>query len=114
MRRFAKAGRRRIPGQMNKTEEAYSLILEAKKRNGDIREYAYESLTLKLAKDTRLTVDFMVIASDDTLEMHEVKGGFVREDAWMKLKIAAQLFPFRFRLAQFKNKSWTISEVEAA
>jgi hypothetical protein len=114
VKRYARASKRRIPGQMNKTEEAYSIILEAKKRNGEIREYAYESLTLKLAKDTRLTVDFMVIASDDTLEMHEVKGGFVREDAWMKLKIAAQLFPFRFRLAQYKSKSWTIADVEAS
>lgn len=114
MRRYARVQKRRIPGQMNKTEEAYSHILEAKKRNGEIRDYAYESLTLKLAKDTRLTVDFMVISKDDELELHEVKGGFVREDAWMKLKIAASLFPFRFRLAQYKAKSWTISDVEAA
>lgn len=111
---YAKATKRRIPGQMNKTEQAYSLILEARKRNGEIRDWRYEELTLKLAKDTRLTVDFMVIAADDTIEMHEIKGSFVREDAWAKLKIAATLFPFRFLLAQYKAKTWTISEVEAA
>lgn len=61
----------------------------------------------------RLTPDFLVINSIGEVEMHECKGGFIREDAAIKLKVAASTFPFRFKLAQKKGKNWTITEVAA-
>jgi hypothetical protein len=117
IRRFRGYGRaiksRRVPGVMNKTEEAYSLILEAQKRNGGIHEYFYEKMTLKLANDCRFTPDFMVINREEEIEFHEVKGGLIREDAAIKLKVAASTFPFRFKLCQLKAKNWTIKEIVA-
>ncbi len=98
---------------MNKTEAAYAVVLEARKRSGEIREYHYESLTVKLADGVRYTPDFYVILADDSLELHEVKGGFVRDDARIKLRVAARHTPFTYILAQYKNKAtgWTIKRV---
>ena len=89
---------------MNKTEAEYAGMLEARKERGDISWYAFEAITLKLADNTRYTPDFMVMLADGVLEIHETKGGFIREDGWLKLKIAAGLFPFRFFLCQKQAK----------
>lgn len=92
--RYAR-GRRRPPGEMNKTETAYAAHLEAKKNAGMIHWYAFEAMKLKLADNTTYTPDFAVLADDDVLEFHEVKG-FWEDDARVKIKVAAALFPFRF------------------
>lgn len=102
----------RTPGAMNKTEAAYAAILELRKRAGEIREYKYESVTFKLAPDTRYTPDFYVVF-EDRIELHEVKGGLVREDAWIKFKLAVELFPeYGWKFCQYKNKAtgWNIKE----
>lgn len=92
---------------MNKTEQEYGTILRARQLTGDILWYVYEGVTLKLADDTRYTPDFFVMLADGILEAHEVKGGYIREDAWQKLKIAASLFPFVFRLCQKTGDGWS-------
>jgi len=92
-------GKPHVPGQMNKLEKAYGLHLEAEKQEGRVLWYAFERVTLKLATDTRYTPDFMVMLASGELECHEVKG-FMRDDAFVKLKVAAQSFPFVFRLAK--------------
>jgi hypothetical protein len=91
---------------MNKTELAYSLVLDEMKRNGDIESWRFEAIRLKLAEKTHLTVDFYVIRSDGLVEFHEVKacrsdGKFlVEDDARVKLKVAAELYPeFAFLMA---------------
>lgn len=81
---------------MNKTEARRAMELEALKRSGQIAGWWYEKLTLKLADDTRFTPDFMVLHNDGMIELQETKGGFIREDAHVKIKIAAAMFPFRF------------------
>jgi hypothetical protein len=51
-----------------------------------------------MGDDCRYTPDFMVIAEDDVVEFHEVKGGFWRDDAKVKIRVAAELYPmFRFK-----------------
>lgn len=97
---------RHQPGVMNKTELAYSLVLDEMKRNGDIESWRFEAIRLKLAEKTHLTVDFYVIRSDGLVEFHEVKacrsdGKFlVEDDARVKLKVAAELYPeFAFLMA---------------
>ena len=39
--------------------------------------------------------DFAVLPADGVLEIHEVKG-FWQDDARVKIKVAASLYPFRF------------------
>jgi hypothetical protein len=87
------------PGDMNRTEAAYAQTLEARKQAGEVVWWEYEGITLKLADDTRYTPDFAVMLANGEMEMHETKG-FLREDAWIKLKVAARQFPFRFWLVK--------------
>ena len=103
---------------MNKLEARYALYLEAQKSVQQIAAYQYENVTLKLANDVRYTPDFLVVARDEEgyarIEFHEVKGGFMRDDARVKLRVAARQFPmFTFRLCRYDAKrGWTITEVE--
>lgn len=100
---------------MNKTEAEYAQMLEARRVSGEILWWAYEAMTLKLADNTRYTPDFLLMLADGSLEVHETKGGFIREDGWLKLKVAAGMFPFRFFLCQKQAKKagggWTIRRV---
>ncbi|WP_201829625.1 DUF1064 domain-containing protein [Microvirga zambiensis] len=86
-------------GQMNKTEAAYASHLEMRRIASEIAWYKFEGLKLRLADNTFLTVDFAVMLADGTLEMHEVKG-FWTDDARVKTKVAADLYPFRFIAVQ--------------
>ncbi len=116
MRRPAK-GRtaRRDAGTMNGLEKRYAGdILAIRKAAGEIADWWYESVTLKLAPDTRYTPDFMVQLADGTLEFHECKG-FMEDHAAVKLKVAATLFPHKFvlvrRLTKKQGGGWDIKEV---
>ncbi len=94
-------------GERNKTEAAYEQYLELQKRGGAILWYRFEGIKLRLADNTFYTPDFVVIKSDGMIEMHEVKG-FWRDDARVKIKVAAEMFPFTF-LAIKKNKGgWEV------
>jgi hypothetical protein len=85
---------------MNKTERTYALGLEAARRGGGIVCWMYERFTLKLADDTRYTPDFFVLFPDGGARFVETKG-FMRDDARVKLRVAATQFPmFQFRLWQ--------------
>jgi hypothetical protein len=97
---------------MNRTEAAYALVLEARKRAGELRGYWYEGVTLKLAHDCRLTVDFFVVLADSTAELHEVKG-HMRGDADVKLRVAARLYPFPIRVVRRQGQGWSVTEVAA-
>lgn len=90
-------------GTMNKTEQAYADHLEWLRRMGEVQWFAFEAMTLKLADDTRYTPDFIVMAACGQLEAHEVKG-FWKDDARVKIKVAAEKFPFRFIAVKAKAK----------
>ena len=81
---------------MNKAEGAYAAYLELLKAAGEVLWYRFEGLKLRLADNTFYTPDFAVLAADGVLECHEVKG-FWMDDARAKIKIAAEMYPFRFR-----------------
>jgi hypothetical protein len=92
---FLALGRLKV-GAMNKTEAAYERDLRDAQALGDILWYRFEGLKLRLADNTFYTPDFAVLASDNVMECHEVKG-FWRDDARAKIKIAAEMYPFRFK-----------------
>lgn len=90
-------------GAMNKTEQSYSLYLENLKSAGEIAWYKFEGVKLRLADNTFYTPDFAVMGMNGSIEMHEVKG-FWQDDARVKIKVAADLYPFRFIAATVKAK----------
>lgn len=93
--------------KMNKTEQRYvNEVLDPKKYNKEIREWKFEPFNIRLADRTFYRVDFLVISN--VIEFHEVKGGFVRDDAIVKWKVAADQFPwFKWVLAKYKQ-DWQI------
>jgi hypothetical protein len=91
----------RIPQpRMNKTEALFSVTA----LHG--RSHGFEEITLRLGDDCRYTPDFWAIGADDVLEFHEVKG-FWRDDAKVKIRVAAEKFPqFRFFAWRHIKGTW--------
>ena len=100
------------PERMNKTEAAYAQVLEARRRRGDVREYHYEAQTMKLADDTRYTPDFLVVLASGHVELHEVKG-YWRDDAKVKAKVCARMYPYPVRVARLVKGAWIVEAVTA-
>lgn len=96
-------------GVMNKMEKKYSQHLDALKYSGEILEWYWDKLNLRLADGCFYKPDFMVLKSDNSLEIHETKG-FWTDDALVKIKVAADIFPFRFIAIQLKNGEWEVKE----
>ncbi len=104
----------RLPvGQMNKTEAGYAEHLRLQQIAGDVLWYKFEGVKLRLADNTFYTCDFAVLAKDGILEMHECKG-FWMDDAKVKIKVAASIYPFRFIAIKVRAKKhgggWTREE----
>jgi hypothetical protein len=93
---------------LNRTERVWLQVLRAQ----GFDPIHVQAVTLKLAHDTRYTPDFMVVHAG-AVEFHEVKG-FMREDAHVKIKVAARLFPWaRFIVVRKTGATgWTREEVK--
>lgn len=118
----ARRGKRRVAGEMNKTERAYAEHLEAQLRRGEILAWRFEAITLKIGNDCRLTPDFLVWFPGGRIEFHDTKGtkwtrtaagfrvsrAFIHEDARVKLAAAAHLYPWwAFRVVwQVRPGEW--------
>ena len=96
-------------GRMNKTEQDYARILELRKSAGEILWFEFEPVKFRLADKTFYEPDFMVMLKTGEIEIHEVKG-FWMDDAKVKIKCAAEKFPFRFIAVQKKNGAFQKTE----
>ncbi len=93
-------------GAMNKSEAAYARILEMRKSAGEVLWYKFEGLKFRLADNTFYTPDFAVMLSSGAVELHEVKG-YWQDDAKVKIKVAAELYPFQFVAVYMKGAAFT-------
>lgn len=100
-------------GTLNKTEIAYQNHLELLKHSGDILWYKFEGIKFRLADKTFYTPDFAVMNQDGLIEIHEVKGYWM-DDARAKIKIASEIYPFKFIAIKANPKKhgggWSIEE----
>lgn len=88
----------RTPGRqegMNRLEAAYRDRLESRRLAGTVAWWAWQPIKIRLADNTFYEVDFMLMTNDGLIEVHEVKGHW-EDDARVKIKVAAQVLPFRF------------------
>jgi hypothetical protein len=92
-------------GAMNQTEAAYGRNLDLLKTAGEILWYRFEGLKFRLADNTFYTPDFIVMRADCTIEAHEVKGHWT-DDARVKIKVAADQYPFRFLAIKKVRQQW--------
>ncbi len=104
----------RLPaGTMNKTEKAYADHLEMQRRAGEVEWFKFEAIKFRLADSAFYTPDFLVLMSSGFLEAHEVKG-FWEDDARVKIKVAAALYPLRFKavtaIAKKRGGGWEAEE----
>ena len=90
-------------GQMNATEREYSDLLAKMQAAGIVLWYRFEGLKLRLADNTFYTPDFAVMRSSGLIECHEVKGHW-QDDARVKIKVAAEMYPFKFVAAKKRAK----------
>lgn len=97
---------------MTRPEKRYAERLIGMQLIGVIHWYAFEPIKLRLADNTTYTPDFLILAQNGGLECHEVKGSktvqlksgkasrpWCEEDAKIKIKVAAEMYPFRFVMA---------------
>ena len=90
-------------GAMNRTEQQYADHLELRKRAGEVAWFRFEGVKLRLADNTFYSPDFAVMLASGSMEMHEVKGHW-QDDARVKIKVAAEMYPFRFIAVQARAK----------
>lgn len=104
--------RPRIPGEMNRLEKRWAEKLEEEQLLGLVACWWYESMKFRLADRTWYTPDFVVVLTDGTIEVHETKGR-MEEDAAVKLKVFAELYPFPVKLIRWesKAKTWDVRDV---
>lgn len=98
---------------MNKTERRFEMAwLQPMLHAGELITYGYELVTLKLGNGVRYTPDFWAITSDNRTAFYEVKGPHSRDDAKVKLKVAATRYlNYEFHLCVYERGEWTISKV---
>lgn len=96
--------------KMNATEAAYSEHLESLRILGEIVWHKFEPMKLRLAEGAYFTPDFGVKMRDGSLQFHETKG-FWRESAKVRIKVAAEIFPFKFiAIKRAKGGGWEREE----
>lgn len=108
MNRFARGRSKKVDG-MNKTEAAYAAHLRLLEQAGEVAWFAFEAIKLRLAKATFYTPDFLVMTADGELQVHEVKG-YWEDDARVKIKVAAALYPMHFLAIQKDGKGWKVED----
>lgn len=97
-------------GGMNRTEQAYASHLDLRKLAGEVASYRWESLKFRLADRTWYAPDFVVVMADGLQEIHEVKG-FWEDDARVKIKVFAELYPeYRVLAVQRVEGAWKYEE----
>jgi hypothetical protein len=95
--------------KQNKTESAYDNYLAVQKQIGEVLWYDFEPMNLRLADKCFFKVDFLVLTKELILEVHETKG-YWTDDALVKIKAAAEKFPFRFVSKQLVKGKWITRE----
>lgn len=86
---------------MNKTEARYAQYLEEQKAARVIQYYAFEPWKVRIADDCYYIPDFLVLDANGHLSLHDAKAWWkkskkvgVKEDAMVKMKAVAALYPF--------------------
>lgn len=107
-------------GVMNKVETLYSELLERSRMAGDVLDWGFEKIKFKLADNTYFEIDFYYIARDMSLYLVECKAAWKQkdgsykahweDDARVKIKVAAQQFPFFRFLGMSRSPTGWLTE----
>jgi len=95
---------------MNGLETAFAASLEAKRRAGVIRWWAFEPIRIKLAEATYYKPDFLTVDAEGHTEVFETKG-LMREAARVRLNVAASKLPWPFWLVKKCGDGFTVKRI---
>jgi hypothetical protein len=87
---------------MNGLERRYAALLDG---DPTVWDYYFQAIKFRLANNTWYTPDFVVIRTTGAMEVHETKGHW-EEDARVKWKAVADLYPFPFVAITWEKKAW--------
>jgi hypothetical protein len=92
---------------MNKLETRYERdVLVPLKASGEIADFKFEAVKLRLATGAWFTADFTIWTKGGAVQLHEVKGHW-REAARVRIKVAAELYPlFSFYAVRYVEGVW--------
>lgn len=109
--RFRAAPRQTPRNQPNRLEQAF---LEYIRGQPGVATVRFNAITLVLANNVRFTPDVWVVMDNGDAVFYEIKG-FMRDDARIKLQVAAQQYPeFQFVLVTRPRlrDPWVFSKCE--
>ena len=105
-------------GEMNRTERAYYDYLLMLKNRGEIVDFWFESVKLKVASNRcDYLPDFLVLRNNGALEIHEVKGSKAiwTDDRKVECKVCADKYPFPlyivFPIPKKNGGGWQFEEM---
>lgn len=81
-------------GEMNSIEAEYARLLDARKASGEILDWKYEAIRLRIAfgnKPAWFKPDFWIVYADGSQHAHETKGWW-RDAARVRIKVAAGVY----------------------
>jgi hypothetical protein len=71
-------------------------VIKPQMAAGEIVWARFEGMKFRLADNTFYTPDWPTMRADGLIEIFEVKGGYWEDDARVKIKVAASMYPFQF------------------
>lgn len=80
---------------MNGLERAFAQHLEFRKQAGELVWWGFEPIRIRLADGTFYKPDFVTVDANGRTEVWETKG-FFREAAKVRIRVAAENFPWPF------------------
>ncbi len=113
MRRTDAAMRAEGRGQRAEVENPH-LPTPNSQRLNPVIGWWFHALKLRIGENCFYETDFLVQLADGTLELHEVKGGHIEDDAVVKLRSVVDQYPFRVLLVRRRPKAegggWRVTE----
>jgi len=95
-------------GYDSQLEREYAAVLEAQRVAGEILWWKHHAMRLRLAEGTYYSTDFLVMLPNYELELRETKG-WLREAARVRVKVIAEMYPFRVVMVRAERYRGTYS-----
>lgn len=103
----AKASAIRRRQVMNPVEEEFSLILEARRKRGEFREWEFEAIKLHLGGGAYYTLDFLARREDGKPVLFEIKGRRIVSRDTVRIKVVERwMWLFDFEVWQKADGGW--------
>lgn len=97
---------------MNKLEARYGAYLETLKLAGEVLDYKFQALSLRLADNTFHRPDWYVMVKGGWEEIHETKGTgkgrpHFTEAGWLRFKLGREIWTqYKWRLIYWDENQW--------